>query len=335
MKKRLTVLLFTLAALCAGVAAQQTGLATDFTTEEGSPLVTRGDYVLRGTTLVQYQGKADEVIIPADLGITEIGEAAFGRATLRSVTIPQGVTKLGPRVFIDCYNLESVTLPQSLTELGEYAFFYCSSLVSVNLPASLTSIGGNAFIGCRSLTTITLPAGLTSVGNYAFSGCSGLTAIQVDQANPAYAGRDGVLFNKAFTELIIYPPKKTGTGYAVPAGVTTISGSAFSGCSGLTTITLPAGLTSIGNSAFSGCSGLTTITLPANLTTIGENAFSDCNRLVSITIPAPEPPALNEGLWYSWVTPPTVIYVPAAAVDAYKNAAGWKDYADRIQAAVE
>jgi hypothetical protein len=71
MDKRI-VLLFTWAALCLNIAAQE-GLVTDFTTEGGTPLVTRGDYVLRGTVLVQYRGNAEAVIIPEDLGITEIG----------------------------------------------------------------------------------------------------------------------------------------------------------------------------------------------------------------------------------------------------------------------
>ena len=35
---------------------------------------------------------------------------------------------------------------------------------------------------------------------------------------------------------------------------------AFSGCSGLTSLTIPSGVTSIGKSAFSGCSGLTSLT---------------------------------------------------------------------------
>ena len=67
--------------------------------------------------------------------------------------------------------------------------------------------------------------------------------------------------------------------------VTAIGDSAFSGCIGLTSITIPDSVTSIGNSAFSGCIGLTSITIPDSVTTIGESAFSGCTNLETITIP--------------------------------------------------
>jgi hypothetical protein len=60
----------------------------------------------------------------------------------------------------------------------------------------------------------------------------------------------------------------------------------FSGCTGLTSLTLPTGLTGIWKSAFSGCSGLSSLTLPAGLTCIGFNFFGGCTSLTHLTLPA-------------------------------------------------
>ena len=43
-------------------------------------------------------------------------------------------------------------------------------------------------------------------------------------------------------------------------------------------------ITSIGNSAFSGCSGLMSITIPKSVTSIGENAFYKCSSLSEVHI---------------------------------------------------
>ena len=63
-----------------------------------------------------------------------------------------------------------------------------------------------------------------------------------------------------------------GTSYSV----TSIGGSAFSYCSGLTYVTIPSSVTSIGEKAFYYCSGLTSVTIPNSVTSIGGYAFLQC-----------------------------------------------------------
>ena len=72
----------------------------------------------------------------------------------------------------------------------------------------------------------------------------------------------------------------------IPAGVTEIAGSAFSGCTSLTQVNFPASLTKIGEYAFSGCTGLIQVNFSTALIQIGASAFSGCTGLTSLSLPA-------------------------------------------------
>ena len=174
----------------------------------------------------------------------------------------------------------------SVTTIGGSAFFGCDGLTSVTIGNSVTSIGEYAFSGCSGLTSVTIPNSVTSIGYSAFGGCSGLTEVNIIDlsawckiyfrdysSNPLYYAKNLKLNGTEIKNLII------------PNDITEIKGYAFSGCSGLTSVTIPNSVTSIGDSAFRGCSGLTSVNIPNSVTTIGYDAFAYCSGLTSVTIP--------------------------------------------------
>ena len=67
--------------------------------------------------------------------------------------------------------------------------------------------------------------------------------------------------------------------------VTSIGDGAFSGYTGLMSVTIPEGVTSIGSSAFYGCSGLTSVTIPSSVKSIGSSAFYNCVGLTKVIVP--------------------------------------------------
>ncbi|HJJ53548.1 MAG TPA: leucine-rich repeat protein [Methanocorpusculum sp.] len=81
-----------------------------------------------------------------------------------------------------------------------------------------------------------------------------------------------------------YMYKDNITTVSLSSGVTSIGGSAFSGCSSLTSVVIPDSVTSIGYQAFYGCSSLTSVVIPDSVTSIGTGAFSGCHSLTSITL---------------------------------------------------
>ena len=93
---------------------------------------------------------------------------------INSVTIPNGVTSIEKKAFMDRSGLTSVTIPYSVTSIGEDAFLRCFGLSSVTIPSSVTKIGNSAFCLCYGLTSVTIGSGMASIGAGAFYECRNL-----------------------------------------------------------------------------------------------------------------------------------------------------------------
>lgn len=108
---------------------------------------------------------------------------------------------------------------------------------------------------------------------------------------------------------------------------------------GLTTYTIPDNVVSIGDYAFYGCEKLENVTIGNRITSIGLEAFNACEKLSTLYCKPATPPSLRDsfvpnidddmGIIVAY-QPISKIYVPHSAVDAYKSADEWSEYADKI-----
>ena len=179
-------------------------------------------------------------------------------------------------VFVE-YNAMSVTIPDNVTRIDDYAFSNCANLTSITIPDNVTSIGISAFSHCTNLISITIPNSVTSIGKLAFFGCTNLQYNTYDNAQYLGNAQNPYL-------VLVRATAKDIASCAIHARAKIIYGSAFDGCTSLTSIIIPDSVTSIGQGAFSGCTELTSINIPGSVISIGVNAFEGCTSLKSVTI---------------------------------------------------
>ena len=207
-----------------------------------------------------------ELTIPA--GIETFGTYVLSGSNVESVVFAPGTGKVADRICYEALSLRSVTLPEGLTEIGLEAFGTCPSLTSLEIPDSVTFIDDYAF-RLTGLQSLTLPESLQRLGMNILESNTGVTEITIPAGVTTYGGtyaaafpeRRGVLEDSAVQKVTF------------SSGIRTI-GPVCAFDSALQEAVLPEGATEISEYAFYQCTGLTDIALPSSLEEIGYNAFA-------------------------------------------------------------
>ena len=280
--------------------------------------------------------------------VTTIGISAFQYCKgLTSVTIGNSVTSIGAHAFGFCIRLTSVTIPNSVTSIGKNAFYGCSGLTSVivewKTPINITS---DVFTN-RANATLYVPQGCKSAYKAADYWKEFKTINETMPESPAIVFADanakaacvanwdrdgdgelseyeatlvtdlGAVF-KANTKITSFDELKYFT------SLTSISVSAFEGCTSLASIEIPENIKSIGNNAFAYCRALATATIGKNVESIGNYAFYNCNSLTTVTAQMETPVNITSGVFTNRAN--ATLYVPQGCWDAYKAADYWKEF---------
>lgn len=224
---------------------------------------------------------------------TYIGSHAFRSTSIKEITIPASVEKIGNYALIYCRELEEIKLAggndnrdfyvkdgvlyENYTENGESGVelrFYPGAKTTgeFTIPEGVTALGPNSMQTGR-FSSVTFPKSLRSINSYALCGCVNLTSVTLP---------DGVTFG---TEREVNVNKGAGafsgcTSLAevknFPADIEAIPLGIFQGDVALTSFTIPEGIKELKDRCFSD-TGITDITVPASVTTLGNGVFSGKN----------------------------------------------------------
>jgi hypothetical protein len=221
--------------------------------------------------------------------VTSIKEGAFARKNLVSITIPKSVKSIGLGAFTECWSLESVHITdiEAWCKIPFDYYYYDHEEYVEKYVSNPLYYASHLFVNGEEIKDLVIPISVTSIGKYTFQRFmfSSVTVCITDFS--AYFNNKLLEQIRSYIGAPIRLADKEGNEikeFIIPDDMSTIDNRAFSGCSGLTSITIPASVMTIGEGAFSGCSGLASIIIPNNVTSIGSGAFFGCSGLTNINI---------------------------------------------------
>lgn len=153
-----------------------------------------------------------------------IGDRAFWRTAVKSVSVPKSVKTVGAESFADNQQLTSLVFAEGgmLESVGAGAFRNDENLSSVNWGKAAaevaTVIGGRAFEGCSSIVELTIPYTVSEIGQMAFYNLKNLKKLAIGAelrdfytvATTAQIGQAKLYVENGQNEFYVYEKTESG-----------------------------------------------------------------------------------------------------------------------------
>lgn len=124
--------------------------------------------------------KTGHVDIPD--GVSEIGEYAFRRGRISSVSFPDSLVKIGRMAFFNS-EISDISFGTGIKKIGEgYSFSICTNLTKLILPPQAEEVGDSVFSDCQNLSEVVFNSRLVSISRKAFSGCDRLEKVVIPES---------------------------------------------------------------------------------------------------------------------------------------------------------
>ena len=212
--------------------------------------------------------------------VEEIGDCAFTRSSVTSVSFPGTISKIGDSAFLNCSSLNEITFSSSV-DIARLAFSGCTNLSSTSqINSNARCIEESAFSGCVSLKGA-INITCEFIGAEAFRDCSGLTSV--------HATINGIGCGAFMGCVSIRSAEIEGTNLSLPAEFIAYVGKSgsgvFNGCTSLETCIFGDGVVSVGCGTFSGCTALREAHFGNSVSLIEEGLFCNLKALQTCYFP--------------------------------------------------
>lgn len=260
------------------------------------------DYI----SITKYNGTDKNVTIPSKINgkpVKDIDDQSFGLTEIESVTIPEGVFRIGDQAFYECALLKTVNFPSTVKYIGVQAFWNtpwlendleknqyvvvnkilisvsdkCVSGKKLDIPSKLgiEAIGSCVVYsnnGVIDIEEIVIPKGVTKICSRAFVNVPEVKKVSIPATVTiigSYAFHNTEWFEKQIKtdELVII----NNVLYSAPLYTKTA-------------VTIPDNIVSISGSAFTNNQELTSVKIPSSVKDIGDWAFGNCHNLKTVTL---------------------------------------------------